>query len=316
MSAGLPTGGDDTTNAGELAPAARGKEGLQVYCFGHFEVIRNGRIVHDWRRDKAKTLLKQIVAHRGSIKRDVLLDLLWPELEADQAVRNLRVTLHALRKAIERESPGDSTSYVLTRGDAYELNPNVQVWVDTEAFATMYQVAAGLWRRGRIEEALLTYEATEALYRDDYLIDDLYEEWTLVAREQLKDQYVLVLTRLADAALMLNDHESCIGYCHKILDRDASREDAYQRLMRCHALMGRPARALRWFQLCRETLSRDLNVAPNETTLDLANRIALGNGIDRAEFEPRSVNVDIAPGAANDVVASPARAYSGAPGGI
>jgi DNA-binding SARP family transcriptional activator len=265
---------------------------LQVRCFGHFEVIRNGHVVQDWRRDKAKSLLKHLVAHHGSVKRDVLVELLWPELEADQAVRNLRVALHALRRAIECSATGDvtgtgdSTAFVLTRGDAYELNPRARIWIDTQAFAGLYELAASLWRCGRVEEASRAYEAVEALYRDDYLLDDLYEEWTFVRREQLKDQYLLVLMRLADAALLHDDHESVIGYCHKILARDASREDAYQRLMRSHAQMGRPARALRWFELCRETLRRDLNVAPNESTLQLAQRIALGERADRPELVP------------------------------
>jgi hypothetical protein len=49
--------------------------GLSVRCFGRFEVIRDGRKVLNWRRKKAETFLKHLVAHHGSIKRDVLLDL-------------------------------------------------------------------------------------------------------------------------------------------------------------------------------------------------------------------------------------------------
>jgi LuxR family transcriptional regulator, maltose regulon positive regulatory protein len=285
MSPRLTVGEMEPTSSGALDPADSASEGLQVRCSGHFEVLRNGHVVNDWRRDKAKSLLKHLIAHDGSVKRDVLADLLWPELDADQAVRNLRVALHALRRAIESGAEGNQTAYVLTRGDAYELNPRTRIWVDTQAFSGLYALGATLWRRGGIEESLRTYEAVEALYRDDYLLDDLYEEWTFVRREQLKDQYLLVLMRLADSALKRKDYEGCIGYCHKILDRDASREDAYQRLMRCHAQMGRPGRALRWFELCRETLRRDLNVAPGEHTLQLAEQIALGGSADWAESD-------------------------------
>ena len=251
-----------------------GSSGLVVRCFGNFEVARNGVAVHDWRRDKAKTLLKLLVAHNGSLQRDVLVDLLWPELEPEPALRNLRVTLHALRRALDGPTESHATPYVLTRGDRFQLNPGAPVWVDTYAFNTLCALAAGLWRRGHIEESWRACEAAEELYRDDYLLDDLYEEWTLIAREQLKDDYLLVVTRLADAALTLHDYERCIEYCHKILARDNAREDAYQRLMRCHSKMGRPARALRWFALCRETLRRDLNVDPSEQTVDLAEAIS------------------------------------------
>jgi DNA-binding SARP family transcriptional activator len=263
------------TSIDALDAAPRQCAGLEIRCFGHFDVLRDGQVIQDWRRDKARSLLKHLVANRGSIQRDVLLDLLWPELEPDAAQRNLRVTLHALRRAVESGSD-QSTPYVLTRGDAYELNPDAQVWVDIHVFRNLYDQAASFWRRGCMDEAIRAYESAEALYRDDYLLDDLYEEWTSIPREQLKDQYLLVVTRLADAALMREDYERCIEYCHKVLGRDVSREDAYQRLMRCHAEMGRPGRALRWYELCREILERDLNVEPNDLTVQLAKRIVTG----------------------------------------
>ena len=259
---------------------------LRVHCFGRFEVVRNGRPIQNWRRDKAKTLLKHLVAQRGSIQRDVLLELLWPELEPYPALRNLRVTVHALRRAMECADGGASRPYVLTSGDAYVLDPSAPVWIDTQAFSTLYAGAAGLWRTGRLKESLQAYEAAHELYRDDYLVDDIYEEWTFIPREQLKDQYLLVVTRLADASLMTGDYERCIEYCHKLLARDTAREDAYQRLMRCHALMGRPGRAMRWYELCRETLQRDLNVEPSEQTVQLARHVAEGSAATLAVTAP------------------------------
>jgi LuxR family transcriptional regulator, maltose regulon positive regulatory protein len=250
---------------------------LRVHCFGRFEVVRNGRPIQNWRRDKAKTLLKHLVAQRGSIQREVLLELLWPELEPDPALRNLRVTLHALRRAMEPANGAASRPYILTTGDAYVLDPDAPVWIDTRAFNMLYAGATGLWRSGRVAESLQAYEAAHELYRDDYLVDDLYEEWTFIPREQLKDQYLLVVTRLADASLVTGDYERCIEYCHKLLARDASREDAYQHLMRCHALMGRPGRAMRWYELCRETLQRELNVGPSDQTVQLARHVSEGS---------------------------------------
>ncbi len=266
----------------EVVPTA--PDGLQIRCFGHFEVIRHGKTVHDWRRDKARTLLKHLIANRGSMHRDVLLDLLWPERETDAAVRNLRVTLHALRRSLDGEaSRGPSVPYVLTSGDTYKLNPEVLVWVDAHAFSALYEAAGHLRRHARPDESVRTYEAAQSLYRDDYLVDDLYEEWTFVQRELLKDQFLLVLTRLAEAAATRHDFEGCMAYCHKILSKDASREDAYQHLMRCHARMGHRARALRWYELCCEMLRSDLNVEPSDSTLHLAQRIAAGHDIDSPE---------------------------------
>jgi len=252
-------------------------DGLVVRCFGRFEVSCGERVVSTWRRDKAKTLLKLLVAQHGSIQRDVLLDLLWPELAPDSAVRNLRVTLHALRRALECVSA--TTPCVITRAEAVELNAECPIWIDLSAFSALYALAESLWRRGQVDDAVSVYEQVERLYRDDYLLDDLYEEWTVVPRERFKDQYLLAATRLADAALQARDYDACIEYCHKILTRDASREDAYQRLMRCHAHMGRPARALRWFELCRVMLQHELNVEPSRDTVRLEALIRSGRAL-------------------------------------
>jgi DNA-binding SARP family transcriptional activator len=178
------------------------EHGLVVRCFGRFDVSRDGRLIQDWRRDKSRTLLKLLVAHHGSIKRDVPLDTLWPELELDSALGNLRVTLHALRKALDDgRTQAAPLPYVLTHGDALELNPEVPLWVDTVAFRRLYALASDLRRTGRLDDSLRAYEAAEHLYRDEYMLDDLYEEWTVIPREQFKDEYLLVVTRLADAAL-------------------------------------------------------------------------------------------------------------------
>jgi LuxR family transcriptional regulator, maltose regulon positive regulatory protein len=259
--------------------------GLEVRCFGAFEVARDGVVVHDWRRDKARTLLKHLIARRGSISRDILLDLLWPELDTESAARNLRVTLHALRRAVSgKHADGD---FVLTRADAYELNRDKDVWIDIEVFSSLVETGRRLERQGRPSAAMGRFEAAQLLYRDDYLIEDLYADWTFGPRERLKDDYLLVVTRLADAALEAGDDERCIEYCHKLLARDPCREDAYQRLMRCHTRLGRRSRALRWYQLCRETLQRELGLEPNEVTRGLAAHIAAGaslTSLDRVEL--------------------------------
>jgi DNA-binding SARP family transcriptional activator len=249
--------------------------GVEIRCFGTFEVSRDGVLVQDWRRDKAKTLLKVLIARRGSVTRDVLLDLLWPELDADPAARNLRVTLHALRRAIEGQVDGDG--HIVTRADGYELNRQTHIWIDTEAFSSLVEAGLRLERQGRMPPAVRAFEAAEKLYRDDYLIEDLYADWTFGARERFKDDYLLVVTKLADAALAVQDDERCIEYCHKILARDSCREDAYQRLMQCHTRLGRRSRALRWYQLCQETMQRELGLEPSDLTRSLAQQIASGS---------------------------------------
>jgi DNA-binding SARP family transcriptional activator len=115
-------------------------------------------------------------------------------------------------------------------------------------------------------EATRRLELAEAVYRDDYLLEDVYEDWTLVRREELKDQYLMVLTKLADHCVEHGDPEGCIVRCHRILQKDACREDAYQRLIRCYLQLGQRSQARHWYDLCVRTLRQELDVAPTEQT--------------------------------------------------
>ena len=175
--------------------------------------------VQDWRRSKARTLLKYLVDRRHPVARDVLIDLLWPDNELRAANNSLRVTLHALRQVLGtwRDESNEEQEYVVLDGGNFFLNPASHPRVDVEEFGTHFNAGFRLERNQRLPEALREYEAAEALYLGDYLIEDLYEEWSVARREQLKDQYLLVVTRLADHCLQDGDALGCIVRCHRIL---------------------------------------------------------------------------------------------------
>jgi DNA-binding SARP family transcriptional activator len=252
------------------APPGRSEPALAIRCFGRFEVERQGQPVHQWRRSAAKTLLKYLVAQRQPVSRDALLELLWPETDPAVAANSFRVACHALRQVL------GSDDYLVCDGRNYYLDPRAPIRVDVYAFAEHIDVAFRLERQRRPDEAAREYAAAVASYRDDYLVEDRGAEWTQLRREELKDHYLIALTRLADYYERRRDDASCIACCQKILTHDACREDAYQRLMRCHLRLGRRHQARHWFDVCVETLKRELDAAPSEETRRLLESIAKG----------------------------------------
>lgn len=261
---------------------------LQIRCFGRFEVLRDGVPIEQWRRGKAKMLLKFLIVRRQPVPRDVLIDLLWPEADPRTAVNGLRVALHALRQALGPCGKDGQRvrDCVIFEGGNYGVNPAAELWVDADEFSKHFIVGMRLERQGQITAAINHFERAESLYRDDYLLEDLYEDWTLVRREELKDQYLMVLTKLADACLNQGDPEGCIVRCHRILQKDACREDAYRRLMRCYAELGQRSQALHWFDVCVQTLRRELDVTPSEQTIELYEQISLGKSPDASRCRP------------------------------
>ena len=78
----------------------------------------------------------------GVLSRDKAVSLMWPESDAEHARHRLSVTLHAIRKALGRES-------VTSAGDDLRLDPEV-VWTDVVEFEAALA-------RGDLAEAVELY---------------------------------------------------------------------------------------------------------------------------------------------------------------
>jgi DNA-binding SARP family transcriptional activator len=242
---------------------------LQIRCLGSFEVVASSVPVKRWRRRAAATILKYLVTRRRPVHRDVLLELLWPELPSDAGLNALRVAVHALRRALAPGGAAGTVEPLITMGSAYLLNPAAGVWIDADAFTGHFESGLRFERQARTADAMREYAAAEALYRDDFLVEDLYEEWTALRREELRDQYLMVLTKLAQQSIAVSDPEGCIRRCHKLLSKEPCTEEAYRGLMRAYAMLGQYGRAAHWYDVCARTMRRELDVDPSPETEQL-----------------------------------------------
>jgi LuxR family maltose regulon positive regulatory protein len=151
----------------------------------------------------------------------------------------------------------------------YRLCPDVRVARDVEEFDAHYERGRRLEKAGQGREAVGAYEEAVALYRDDYLLEDLYEDWTMVERERLANAYVDMLGRLAVYYLESGQHQMSIWACYRLLEKDRCHEDSYRVLMRCYVDLGLRGRALRHYRLCEDVLEQEYGTAPSSETRSL-----------------------------------------------
>jgi len=116
--------------------------------------------------------------------------------------------------------------------------------VDVEEFHSRWLSGQSLEKSGEAAQAVSEYHLAENLYRGDFLEDDLYEDWTLLQREALKDIFLSVVAKLAGDAFKADDYQECIACCQKLLAKDSCREDTYRQLMHCYSRLGQRHRAL------------------------------------------------------------------------
>ena len=238
---------------------------LWARCFGRFELLRDGEAVSLGRNGRAQAILKYLLANRTRpVSQDYLMGWLWPESNAKKARWSLNSAIHALRKILG-DCPG-SANYVLLEEGRYRLSPAVCVSTDVGEFDAFYDRGRLLDKEGQITEAMAEYEAALALYRDDYLIEDLYEDWTMIERERLSNAYIDILCRLAAHYKKTRQIQECVRACYRILEKDHCHENSHRLLMECYIRLGLRARALQQYGLCERVLHREYGVEPSPET--------------------------------------------------
>jgi DNA-binding SARP family transcriptional activator len=252
--------------------AQPGLHSLAVYFLSPFRVLLDEQPVAGWPNCKGKSIFKYLVTHRERpIPKEVLMEIFWPEIDPDASRNNLNVAIYGLRKALSKVNA--DFPYVLFQEGCYLLNPDLQIWVDAEAFMGHVRRAREFERCNNLAGAIHEYRAAEAIYQSEFLIEDRYEEWLTGARQNFLDTYLAVMNRLSCYYYDQQDYEACVTICTKTLADDSCNEEIHRRLMRCYSLMGYTHLGLRQYHVCRESLARELNITPSKETMQLFEQI-------------------------------------------
>jgi DNA-binding SARP family transcriptional activator len=195
------------------------------------------------------------------------MDRFWRQAAPDSARNCLNVTLHGLRRLLRDCDP--EHRWILFQEDSYLINPELDFWVDRVEFEQLIVRAGAVERKVGIEAAVPHYERAVGLYGGDFMEEDPYEDWTVLDRESLRDQYLEALDRLSEFYFQAGEARRAISLCQAALAKDRCHEAAHRRLMRCYRRLGYRDRALRQFQALTAALQTELEVEPSRRSLDL-----------------------------------------------
>ncbi len=243
---------------------------IRARFFGHFELLCDDETISLGRSSKSLTILKYLLANRSRpISQDHLMGWLWPESNLKKARWSLNSAVHGLRKVLGSCPSSSDVNYVLLEEGYYRLSPSVRVTTDVEEFDAHYERGRRLEKVRGLEEAATEYEAAVEVDRGEYLVENLYEDWTMVERERLANAYVDMLDRLAAHYIETRQLRECIRACYQVLEKDRCHEDTYRLLMRCCARLGMRNMALRQYRLYEKILEQEYGTAPSPETRSL-----------------------------------------------
>ncbi len=267
---------------------------LTLYLLGPFHVVRDGAPVTEFRSDKVRALLAYLALEADRPhRRDTLAGLLWPEVPDEVARRNLRLSLHRLREALddrERES-----AYFQISRETLQCRPEA-VWVDAVAFEALLTASQCHDHRhlAGCAACMQRFAEAAALYRGDFLegffLEDspAFSEWVGMKREHFHRQVLTVLYRLAAYHRRRGELEQAQKYARRQLELEPWREEAHRQLMDILACAGEISAALAQYETCRRVLAEELKVEPDEETRRLYRRIRMMRTGRRHNLPPQA----------------------------
>ncbi|HME69889.1 MAG TPA: bacterial transcriptional activator domain-containing protein, partial [Myxococcota bacterium] len=89
-----------------------------------------------------------------------------------------------------------------------------------------------------------------------------FEEWLLAEREHLREQAIEALTKLLVHLRSTGALDAALQTGLRLLTFEPAHESVHTALIRVHLRLGRRGAALRQYQLCVDTLQRELGVEP------------------------------------------------------
>lgn len=246
---------------------------LLIRLLGAYVVNLDHRPVESFATDKERALLAYLAVEAGRTHhRDELAALLWPDLPADKARNNFRVTLHRLRKALDHPSG----EVIWASRETVAFQSSIDVEVDATMLARKLEEGYQHDHRDRLCRNCRDLLATAVeLYSGDFLggftLDGglAFDEWVRLKRESLHLRVMEALDKLATYHQRRGQVQLAQKYAYRQLEMEPWRETAHRQLMHSLACAADYSAALAQFAKCRDILAAELGVEPGAETVRL-----------------------------------------------
>ena len=220
------------------------------------QVLKAGSIVTNWESDPARIMAFLFVSHPHPLRRDRVIDMLWPEVGPAKGKSRFDSTMYRLRSALFRD-------LIIHQDRAYRVNPDYALRYDMSEFQRLAKLG-----QGDTDSAHIARAQAIDLYRSPFL-EACDADWCLQIRQALQRGMIDLL--LAEAR-----HQAKAGALYEAetlylrsLAFDSFDERAHRGVMWCRARSGDRAGSIRQFRECKGILRKELDADPSSETLAL-----------------------------------------------
>jgi len=243
-----------------------------ICLLGGFRLLKRGTPLPVRPGGRTEALLATLaLARAAGIRRDVLVEQLWPGSDLALGVQALRTLSYSLHQSLGDALGGMGP--IVHQDGRYRLNSEAGVVVDVDRFDGEVDSGERLARNGAVDDAVRRFRAAVGMYHGDLVVSS--EIRHLLERERLRIRFIAAHTQLAEYHMARREHNEALENALQILEHDPFREDAHRLAMRCYVLLGQRAQAMRQYRICRDVLHAEFEAPPERATDELYERIRL-----------------------------------------
>ncbi len=222
-------------------------ETIRIYLLGKFAVhIGDPPREVEVTSVRARWLLAYLALEgEQELSRSHLAGALWPEWPEARARRALNQTVWQIRRLL-------GPDILISRSESLALAPHV--WVDVRAF-----------QKGITSEDEEQLRAAVSLYQGD-LLPQCYEDWALIARERLREQYLDGMHNLVRMLKNKGDYQSALHYAREVVRIEPLREAEHREIIQLYLILNQPVQALRQYHTLQALLMEELGIEPSPET--------------------------------------------------
>ncbi len=263
---------------------------ITIRLLGPFEVTIDGAAVSTFAYAKVRALLAYLAVERQHPHpRAELATLLWPDQSERTARASLSQALATLRNALDDKHVDHPL--LLADSQSVQLDPASAIEVDVAQFLATLRAADAHVHHGWRTCPSCAEHMQQALdfYRGDFLADlpipdsDVFEEWSSLQREHLRQRALTALERLVERAQWRGAYTEGLTYAQRLVALEPLLEEHQRTSMRLLALNGEQTAALIHYRQLQDRLAQELAAEPEEATTTLFDQIRRG---DTAGLQP------------------------------
>lgn len=229
-------------------------DSTMLRCLSYLQFEQQHPIQLTWRTAKAQELLAYLIHwRRKPIKKDTLLELLWPDTDLKKGLTQLYSAIYQIRKLLEMNNlhlviQSVDKGYML---DLQDVKLDVDMWQEGLQAAELLSLST-----------LETHKQLLELYRGDYLNDHCYI-WAESEKERLRAiwfQHAIQVANFMTESQLLAD---AITLYYRLQQAFPDREEIYLALMKIYYVQNDYALMKKQYSTLCAILSEEYDAEPS-----------------------------------------------------